>query len=271
MSITLIFPVGFKPVLKHGDHDQLDHGSWATGGAGVDISESLRDVFYSGPRAEANIETQKRIDEMDTKDTASGKGFADNTLELIAERQGFTGKPQTVATITDLQDYAAKNDSFIVYRGISNFTTVRHDNDRDYKASDVTYSAEQALTDFREGEYHAGWGSFGNGTYVTAFVDTASSYADVVELENGKLGGGKTMAMAIPRGARMPTKEVVRETMESLRYGGTRSHQNDIGRALAAKGYQAYDVGHVQLGKAGNWVVLDRTMLTVAVQAVDDQ
>jgi len=31
MSITIAFPLGYKPVLKHGDHDQTDHGAWATG------------------------------------------------------------------------------------------------------------------------------------------------------------------------------------------------------------------------------------------------
>jgi len=31
MSITIAFPLGYKPVLKHGDHDQSSHGSWATG------------------------------------------------------------------------------------------------------------------------------------------------------------------------------------------------------------------------------------------------
>jgi hypothetical protein len=30
MSITIAFPLGYKPVLKHGDHDQSSHGSWAT-------------------------------------------------------------------------------------------------------------------------------------------------------------------------------------------------------------------------------------------------
>jgi hypothetical protein len=30
MSITIAFPVGYKPVLKHGEHDQSTHGSWAT-------------------------------------------------------------------------------------------------------------------------------------------------------------------------------------------------------------------------------------------------
>ena len=29
MSITLTFPVGYKPVFKHGDHDQSTHGNWA--------------------------------------------------------------------------------------------------------------------------------------------------------------------------------------------------------------------------------------------------
>jgi hypothetical protein len=31
MSITIAFPVGYRPVLKHGEHDQSSHGSWATG------------------------------------------------------------------------------------------------------------------------------------------------------------------------------------------------------------------------------------------------
>jgi hypothetical protein len=31
MSITIALPIGYKPVLKHGDHDQSTHGSWASG------------------------------------------------------------------------------------------------------------------------------------------------------------------------------------------------------------------------------------------------
>jgi hypothetical protein len=30
MSITITLPLGYKPVLKHGEHDQSSHGSWAT-------------------------------------------------------------------------------------------------------------------------------------------------------------------------------------------------------------------------------------------------
>jgi hypothetical protein len=31
MSITIALPIGYKPVLKHGEHDQSSHGSWASG------------------------------------------------------------------------------------------------------------------------------------------------------------------------------------------------------------------------------------------------
>ena len=31
MSIEIVLPVGYKPVFKHGDHDQSSHGSWAHG------------------------------------------------------------------------------------------------------------------------------------------------------------------------------------------------------------------------------------------------
>ena len=31
MSITIALPIGYRPVLKHGEHDQSSHGSWASG------------------------------------------------------------------------------------------------------------------------------------------------------------------------------------------------------------------------------------------------
>jgi len=40
MSIIITFPIGYKPVLKHGDHDQSTHGAWATGGSENSSSES---------------------------------------------------------------------------------------------------------------------------------------------------------------------------------------------------------------------------------------
>ena len=31
MTITISLPHGYKPVFKHGDHDQSSHGNWALG------------------------------------------------------------------------------------------------------------------------------------------------------------------------------------------------------------------------------------------------
>jgi GNAT superfamily N-acetyltransferase len=46
MSITIAFPLGYKPVIKHGDHDQTDHGAWATQGSEKEkeIHERITDV-----------------------------------------------------------------------------------------------------------------------------------------------------------------------------------------------------------------------------------
>lgn len=44
MSITLVFPIGFKPVLKHADHDQADHGNREGGAA---ETESVNEVSAS--------------------------------------------------------------------------------------------------------------------------------------------------------------------------------------------------------------------------------
>lgn len=46
MSYIIALPVGYKPVLKHGDHDQTDHGAWATQGSEKEkeIHERITDV-----------------------------------------------------------------------------------------------------------------------------------------------------------------------------------------------------------------------------------
>jgi len=278
-------------VLKHlpGQHDQRTHGSWAGGGgAGVDITEALDEVFFKEKldinrsslsadkpglqvesaviRAGKNLETIDLIEDMDFAESNAGRAYGDNALKIIAERQGFTEKPKTVETLEDLENLAKlsaeQGGGFIVFRGIADYSSTGD--------SEVTYTAEQALTDFREGEYFGGWGAFGNGTYTTSFVDSAQSYADDVDPDNNKLGNGKVMAMMIPDTAIAPTAEVVKAVMREMVWGGEKSHRNNVGRRLAAMGYQYYDAGHVQDDKRGIYVVLDRSMLTVAEKAVGE-
>jgi GNAT superfamily N-acetyltransferase len=63
MSITITFPVGYKPVLKHGDHDQTDHGAWATEGSAKEkeIHERITDVKTSDYERDKYDEEDKNL------------------------------------------------------------------------------------------------------------------------------------------------------------------------------------------------------------------
>jgi hypothetical protein len=295
-------------VLKHlqGLHDQRTHGSWAGGGAGVDITGELDEVFFNDrldvkestifpgslripiqsemARAGENTETIALIEQMSEAQIASGQAYGDNALKIIAERQGFTGKPKTVESVADLEEIQKTEGGILVYRGIANYSAQlnayspdeleKFINDYARRGIDIgshpaTYSAEQALTDFREGEYFGGWGVFGNGTYTTTKKGDADGYANTIDPERGVIGRGKTMAMLIPKTAKAPTEDVVKTVMKDMVYGGEPTHRNNVGRRLASLGYQYYDAGYVQDDKGGIFVVLDRSMLTVAEKAVN--
>jgi len=272
---------------QQGLHDQRTHGSWAMGGAGADITDELDKVFFNNKlnvkeskifpgslriptqaeiaRAGMNDETIKLIEEMSQKQIESGQAYGDNALKIIAERQGFTGKPKTVATIEDLQKIQSTEAGILVYRGVTDYSRAQASGGGSVQP---TYTAEQALTDFREGEYFGGWGVFGNGTYTTQRIDEAVSYSETMDLDNGKLGNGRVMAMLIPKNAKAPSETLVKSIVKDMVYGGEPSHRNNIGRRLASMGYQYYDAGHVQNDKYGTYVILDRSMLTVAEKAV---
>lgn len=303
-------------VQKHlqGQHDQRTHGSWAGGGgAGVDISESLDELFFNSKleikeskifpgdlrivinseiaRSGLNKETVDLIDKMSEAQIASGQAYGDNALKIIAERQGFTGKPKTVESAEELEEIQKADGGILVYRGLSNYSReaieisarqsrAEIDGGKPYKqipqilreskellAAEVSYTAEQALTDFREGEYFGGWGVFGNGTYTTTRIEEANTYTQTMDYDNGKLGNGKIAAMLIPRDAKAPSREVVATVVKNMVYGGEPNHRNNVGRMLASMGYQYYDAGYVQDDKGGIFVVLDRSMLTVAKKA----
>lgn len=270
---------GDDDMLKHlqGQHDQRTHGQ-RLGGAGVDITKKLDKVFYRGTalkdRPFSNKETDAVIREMKDHQIAAGGSYGDNALKIIAERQGFTGKPKTVATVADLQEIQKSEGGMLVYRGIADYAQDVRVDGKWQNGEEVTYTGQQAADDFRHGDYYAGWGMFGNGTYTTQTLDHAVAYADVVDGDNGRKGNGVTMAILIPKTALQAPRTVVRETMKevaeesSKMWGLSPTHRNDLGRALAAKGYQYYDVGDVQGDKLGNWNILDRSMLTVAEENI---
>jgi hypothetical protein len=299
-----------EDVVKHESHDQKTHGSWANGGAGVNITDELDTVFFNGKlniepsrifpsqpdipiRAEIervglNKETVDLIDKMSEEQIASGQAYGDNALKIIAERQGFADKPKVVETFEDLQKVQRTEGGMLVFRGVTDYSreiieiNARHsraENDgggpyksvpqilregKEIAAASTTYTADQVMRDFREGEYFGGWGVFGNGTYTTVRIDEASTYASNYDVDNGKVGKGKIMAMLIPKNAKAPSKEMVKLVVKEMVYGGEPNHRNNVGRRLASMGYQYYDAGYVQSDKSGNYVVLDRSMLKVS-------
>jgi len=204
----------------------------------------------------------KRLQEMEKQDLATGGSVGDNQLKIIAEMQGFDGKPQLVETIDELIAKQNAGEGKVVWRGLSDYSKDVEDGILE-PVPKISYTAQQGVDEFMTGDYRGGWGSFGSGTYSTTEMTEAMGYARGVS--EGQMGNGQTMAMLIPSNAIMPTKEVVKETYrEVLRGQGAFGGAYNMGRALAAKGYQAYDVGFMQDNKAGIYVILDRSMLTVA-------
>ena len=269
--------VGKNNVAKHlaGQHDQRTHGSWAGGGAGVDITADVDKLFYN-PDGSVNKETQDVIEQMSEKELANGHAYGDNTLKIIAERQGFTEKPKTVSTVSELKQLQEAECGTIVYRVISEWKRLEVIPEP-YTPTVITYTAEQAVEQFKRGEYFAGWGAFGTGTYTTIKGDEASSYASTEQVANYLRTGikddspsnGKVMAIHIPKNAKMPTQEQVTRAMKMVNYSDgndVKTYKQNVARILAAQGFQAYNVGFIQDDKSHIFVILDRSMLTVADQ-----
>ncbi len=144
--------------------------------------------------------------------------------------------------------------------------------------------------EFIDGEYYGGHGIYGNGTYTDTDLTTASMYANQADAVDGYGEGGVVQAIKINKGTKMPSTEtlqkVARQAEEAKlelyrRYNSgaynadkARNYRElmtlvevDIGRRLAALGYQAYDVSILD-GIKSHIVILDRTAITVAEQPV---
>jgi len=105
MSITIAFPVGYRPVLKHGEHDQSSHGAWATGVGYKDSDEHPKyDSAENGVNVEyytsvgsweingllrtgkipedSNSDKEEIRDYIKSLDTYIDKGFVSTTLDI---------------------------------------------------------------------------------------------------------------------------------------------------------------------------------------------
>lgn len=72
---VIYFDYGLKPVLKHGDHDQSEHGNWARGYTAEEVSRIERMANF-GPSAKDILQAIKP------------KTYNDNQLSEYVEQDG---------------------------------------------------------------------------------------------------------------------------------------------------------------------------------------
>jgi len=226
-----------------------------------DISKELGLFFGKDPneylKSEGYKEIQKREGENQTD------YFSDTRLEIIADKQGFSGLPKVVSSeeMTRLE----KEGWTIAYRGISTIFIATPNRQ-------TTLNAEDLAEEFRTGKYFGGHGVHGNGTYFATDKEVAQTFA-----ENESETNGTVIKVAIPPNVLMERNELKNEVIKhqdsfkkpSRAFFG----DDDIGRVLAAKGVRG---ARMNLRLSGSFVadvgaaiesnvilIFDRSMLAV--------
>jgi hypothetical protein len=209
---------------------------------GKDVPEYLKSEGYK--------EIQKREGENQTG------YFPDIRLEIIADKQGFSGLPKVVSSKEMAQ--LEKEGWTVAYRGIANTKTQK-----------TTLSAKDLAKQFKTGRYYGGYGTYGNGTYFATDIETAKDYAG----EDGEI-----IKVAIPPNVLMERKEFKNEVIKHQdSFNGNKPRafygDDDIGRVLAAKGVRGVRMNLIisgsfvaEVGEAIETNVIlvwDRSMLVV--------
>jgi hypothetical protein len=199
-------------------------GSGGTGepGEGKDITSELAEEYGSDGRY-----TQRSADLASQDLDPATRG--DPTLEDIAKKQGFDGKAEMVDQ--EAFDKVVAEGGTVTYRGITDF--------HDGPGPDADYiDGESEITEnFAQGEYFAGNGVYGNGTYTSVNIGVAKGYAS----EDGKKGS--VVTMAIKPTARIATPEQWEKAKLAAKNGtGGFTAASDQGRILAAQGFDGFTI-----------------------------
>lgn len=226
-----------------------------------DITKELGGFFG---RDIAEFRESEGFKEIKKRDEKNKTGYyPDYTLEIIADKQGFSDLPKVVSSeeMTRLE----KEGWTIAYRGIASITITTPN-------KTTNLNAEDLAEEFRTGKYFAGHGVHGNGTYFSTDLETAEYFA---QSAGGKKGA--VIKVAIPPDALMERSEFVGEIIKhrdsSLKNSREFRGDDDIGRVLAARGVRGAKLNvrvsgsfSAVVGEAieSNVIVIwDRSMLAV--------
>jgi hypothetical protein len=179
MSITIALPIGYKPVFKHGEHDQSSHGSWASGNFDEESEYEPALSTYSerygvdkdGNKVGVTKEQHDAIDDYSQNgykrineflrggnkktelDPAEAKAIIENTeslyLEAIDEWSENNDTGSMDMTEADLEDaiytYATKHGAELLERVNSGSTPMAERNQKDVEALDSLIDESPSL------------------------------------------------------------------------------------------------------------------------------
>jgi len=217
------------------------------------------------------------MQELVNLDRVTIKNDGDKTLASLYHDQGFDGKPDVVSE--DELNAAVANGDREFYRGT------------------MEGSGTQFSDAFKDGEYYAGYGGYGNGTYM-AYSDLAGAalaetrgYGDsamhIAVKKDAKIGNYNKIVNEADDLARETQKEIARLSgqvgpgMSMVQYGAIntkiKEKQNlldiykDYGKYAVTKGYDGFDVSASRstagdFNYAGYFVLLNRTAARVSTQ-----
>lgn len=145
--------------------------------------------------------------------------------------------------------------------------------------------------EFIDGDYYAGNAAvFGYGTYTDTDIKVGVQYANQANDVMGYGEGGVVQVMKLKAGTKMPSQKTMDAVIEKVQINNVKLNEltrdgnynednvrlsreirqtveQDVGRTLAAMGYQAYDV-NMWDDTVSHVVLLDRTAVIVAEQPV---
>ena len=236
-----------------------------------DLTQELKTYFGTTVEQYLKSEGYKDVQQKLVDKQSIATDVGDLKLEVIADKQGFSGLPRVVSS--DEMDQLEKQGWTIAYRGITD----------DYEDDILATPAEKLAEQFRTGEYFAGLGTSGNGIYFAKDEMVAETYAGntttktlggVTYSVKSKVPKGTVIKVAIPPNALMTENDFkyelgkLRDLQKGTYYDGEWYGDDDIGRNLAAKGVRGAEISlSLGLGNTATGskaiIIYDRSMLAV--------
>lgn len=221
----------------------------AGGGSGTSKAEGKDISGELGKEYGTTSETKKAQDLRVEHQTAN----YDPVLKDIAHKQGFDGKADMVGQ--EEFDKIVADGGTVTYRGITGYY--------EHRGPDAKFieGDAQITQQFAEGNYFAGGGGYGSGTYTTGDISVAQHYSTA----NGEKGGGM-ITMVVKPGAKIATPQQWQAARTAAREGkGGFMGADNEGRILAAQGFDGFRIASPNVDHFSNQfvVVLNRTAVAV--------